>query len=857
MNAEERPPMPRIQVLHVKPRLPERLEPLRELAYNLRWAWDQDTIELFHRLDAELWEEVGHNPVELLGRVDQGRLERVMGDPGFLDHLDICHRRLTEHLAAATWYSRTHAGGKDLVVAYFSAEFGITESVRLYSGGLGVLAGDHLKSASELGIPLVGVGLAYHQGYFKQYLNADGWQQEVYLDQDFFNLPLVLQEGSDGDPMTVTVRFPGRDVRCCIWLAQVGRVALYLLDTNLEANLPHDRNITRRLYGGDAETRIQQEIVLGIGGLRALRALGIDPDVCHMNEGHAAFLGVERARQIMKEHGVDYDTARQTTAASNIFTTHTPVPAGFDLFDRDLMEVYFADYVEDLALSFEDLMKLGRVDPENGGPFNMALFAVRHSSFRNGVSRLHGKVSRAMMRPWWPGYPQDEIPVESITNGIHLRSWISAELQETLHRHLGEAWTDDPADVELWRKVDGIPDEELWRVHQACKQRLVAFARRRLCSQIAAHGGSSEELAQAERVLDPERLTIGFARRFVTYKRATLLLRDMERLERMIKATETPVQFVFAGKAHPADGLGKEIIKRIVHFAQASGVRASVVFLENYDINVGRHLVQGVDVWLNTPRRPLEASGTSGMKAAVNGALNLSVLDGWWDEGFDPAVGWAIGHGERYDNDDYQDAVEASVLYDLLEREVVPLYYSRDDRGIPGGWIHKMRAAIRELSPVFNTNRMVSEYAERFYLPAAGRSRDLRRDHLQRMKGLVDWSRHVREHWSDVRVAQIVEQDGPELHVGDPVPVRVQVNLGRLRPEDVSVELYHGAADAEHHVRNGAVTRLEPAGEEDGLHWYAGVLTVPVSGLYGYTVRVRPRHSDALIPNELPLITWY
>ena len=771
--------------------------------------------------------------------------------------MDRAYSGLEELLARTAWFQRYHRQLDHLQIAYFSAEYGLAESLPLYSGGLGVLAGDHLKSASELGVPLVGVGLAYKVGYLKQYLNADGWQQEVYEENDFYNMSLDLEVDAEGHPLLVEVPFPGRTVKLQIWRAQVGRVPLYLLDSNVPENAPGDQRITYQLYGGDKETRIQHEIVLGIGGMRALATVGVRADVCHINEGHAAFLAVERVRQMMAEHGLDFEAARQVVIASSIFTTHTPVAAGFDVFEPGLVRKYLGAYVEGTDLPLEEVLRLGRPNPKDESqPFNMALFAVRNSSYRNAVSRLHGKVSRAMWAQEWKGYPQSEVPVDSITNGIHTRTWISPEMRALFSRYLGPGWSDNPADTAEWERVEEIPDEELWRTHVASKERLVAFARDRLARQIRNRGGSPKEAAAVRRALSPNRLTVGFARRFAAYKRATLLLRDPERLKRIINSPDRPVQFLFAGKAHPADTAGKELIKQLAHFARDPEVRDSVAFLENYDMDVARHMVQGVDVWLNTPRRPLEASGTSGMKAAANGVLNLSVLDGWWAEAYDSEVGWSIGHGETYEDPEYQDEVEANALYDLLERYVVPLYYQRDASGLPADWTQMMKRSIKRLAPVFNTNRMVGEYAERFYIPAAIRSRSLLSGERKRVLNLVEWKREVEEHWSEVRVEALEQSSENHLRVGSRVPVRVKVHLGALKPEQVSVELYHGLANTEREVEDGTVTPLQVKNAENGSWWYEGLLPCRKSGLYGYAVRVRPYHPDALVPNEVTWITW-
>ncbi len=851
---------PRYELLHVKPSLPERLSKLIDLAFNLRWVWHPDTAAVFERLDRKLWSSTRHNPIKMLGSLRQERLEWAAEDPVFLSHMDRAHDELQELIKGSAWYQRYHRDLNATRFAYFSAEFGITECLPLYSGGLGVLAGDHLKSASELGVPLVGVGLAYKVGYFNQYLNADGWQQEAYSENDFHNMPLELERKPDGSPVLVDLTVGPRQVQLQIWRAQVGRVPLYLLDSNLAENHPEDRRITHQLYGGDAETRIQHEIVLGIGGLRALEALGRDPDVCHINEGHAAFLVIERVRHMMRDRGLSFDEARQVVSASSIFTTHTPVPAGFDIFSRELMERYIGPFAHELGVPLESILTLGAAwDAAEPAEFNMALFAMRTTAFRNGVSRLHGRVSRRMWESEWEGLPDNEIPVASVTNGIHTRTWISHEMRTLLNRYLGPGWSDNPADQREWERVDQIPDEELWRTHLASKDRLVKFSRDRLQRQLRRRGGDVSEITEMGQVLDAERLTIGFARRFASYKRATLLFHDLERLKRIVNNPQRPVQFVFAGKAHPKDNAGKELIKGIIHAARDPELRHAFVFLENYDMFVARRLVQGCDVWLNTPRRPHEASGTSGMKAAANGVLNLSIIDGWWAEACSTDVGWGIGSGEEYAEGDeaLQDTIEANALYDILERRVVPLYYQQRN-GLPKAWISRMKSCLRNLAPVYNTNRMVSEYVDRFYVPAAHRVRTFLGDDPDRVRNLVRWSAWVREHWNEVVVHDVERGGNGEHTVGEVVPVQVTVSLGELKPEDVSVELYHGQTNAEREVEHGAVTPLAHAGDDgNGRHTFGGELRCGESGLYGFAVRVRPAHPDALVPHELALIRWY
>jgi starch phosphorylase len=850
----------------VIPSLPAKLERLRELANNLWWSWNHEAIELFRRLDRDLWESTGHNPVLILGTIRQERLEQAAEDDGFIAHCDRVCRVFDRYMEGqGTWYRKTYvdmAQGDGPCIAYFSAEFGLTESLGIYAGGLGILAGDHLKSASDLGLPFVAVGLLYQQGYFRQYLNPDGWQQELYPENDFYNMPVTLERQVSGAPLTVEVEYPGRVVKAQVWRAQVGRVPLYLLDTNIGDNRHEDRDITDQLYGGDHDLRIRQEILLGIGGIRALAALGIRPNVCHMNEGHSAFLALERICSLMQENQLSFAEAREAASAGHVFTTHTPVPAGIDWFHPDLVDHYFSFYYPRLGLSRHEFLGLGRMDPNDAnGYFCMAILAMRLANKVNGVSQLHGRVSREMWQEVWPQVPQEEVPITGITNGIHPRSWISHDMADLYDRYLGPRWIERPAELSVWQQVMRIPDEELWRTHERRRERLVAFARRRLREQLELRGGSPSELSQAEQVLNPEALTIGFARRFATYKRATLLFRDVERLVRIVGNKERPVQIVFAGKAHPRDNPGKDLIRQIVHQAREPEFRNRIVFIEDYDMIVARYLVQGVDVWLNTPRRPHEASGTSGMKATANGALNMSVLDGWWDEGYTPETGWAIGHGEEYTDDqaDYQDAVEANAIYDLFEKEIVPLFYERGRDGLPRGWIAKMKAAMRDHAGVFNTNRMVREYAERCYMPSAERDRLLGEDSLTRAKALAAWKARVYQQWPQLRIEK-VSTEGPEdqeLKVGNQLQVQAQIYLGSLNPTDVTVQLFYGKLNAEGLIVEGeAIPMLIAQSKGKGKYVFAGAITCTTSGRHGYALRIVPHHEDLGSPFEMGLILW-
>lgn len=851
----------------VLPRLPEKLQALQKLAYNLWWCWNHEAVGLFRRIDAELFEKVNHNPVKLLSQAGQERLELLANDEGFLAHLHRVEVTFDVYLNASTWY-QDRRGTKqsdtppkqEPCVAYFSAEFGLNESVPVYSGGLGVLAGDHLKAASDLGIPLVGVGLMYREGYFRQYLNVDGWQQERYPENDFFHLPLIPETNEEGAPILVSVDLPGRQVLSRIWRLQVGRVPLYLLDTNIPQNNPEDREITSRLYGGDRDMRIKQEMILGIGGVRALNAIGKPPTVCHMNEGHSAFCGLERIRELMEAHSLDFDTAKEAVIAGTVFTTHTPVPAGNDVFAPHLIDQYFSSFVPSLNMSLRDLLRLGRENPNDESEgFCMTVLALRLSNAANGVSKLHGEVSRAMWKRIWPDLPESEIPISHITNGVHTASWVSPDLIQLFDRYLGPTWREKPDDHQVWDKVEHIPDAELWRTHERRRERLVAFARERLQKQLNSRGAPPAEIARAEEVLDPEALTIGFARRFATYKRGALIFRNLERLSKILNHTNRPVQLIFSGKAHPHDNGGKELIKQIAHVARRPELRNRIVFIEDYDMAVARYLVQGVDVWLNNPRRPLEASGTSGMKVCCNGGLNLSVLDGWWDEAYNRHNGWAIGAGEEYNDLEYQDDVESRAIYDLLEEEIVPLYYQRSSDGIPRGWLRMMKETMTTIGPAFNTGRMVAEYFDRFYWPSVNRYQEMASDDLKRANELAHWRKHVHSGWSKIHVDAVEVNGSDPMHVGAALDVKVQVELGSLSPKDVEVQLFHGVLDSLGKIPQPKTVSMDHNGPppEGSNRWiYYGTIPCQTSGQHGFAVRVLPKHEDLPTTIEPGLITW-
>jgi starch phosphorylase len=797
----------------------------------------------------------------MLGRLKQEQLEELITDDSFMNQLERAGTRVSRYLNRKAWFARhheNHCHAEGAGIAYFSLEFGITESLRLYSGGLGVLAGDHLKSASDLGIPLVGVGLLYQKGYFKQYLNADGWQQESYPDNDFYNLALTLERDDDGMPLMVSLAFPGRDVDAQIWRADVGRVPLYLLDTNLDCNNREDQDITDSLYGGDLDMRLKQELLLGVGGLRALKALGVSPVVCHMNEGDSAFLAIEQISELMKDHDLSFEQASELARAGLVFTTHTPVPAGIVRFPSDLIGHYWGHRYAELGLNHDQFMALGRQNPQDRyEPFCMTILALRLAAYSNGVSKLHGEVSRKMFQDVWPGVPVDQVPIGSVTNGIHQQSWISRDMASLFERYLGPRWRQTPADAGLWSRVDRIPGAELWNTHERRRERMVSFVRERLRKQLGRRGASKAEMLAAEEVLNPEALTIGFARRFATYKRATLLFHDPDRLIKLLTDRERPVQVIFAGKAHPHDNPGKELIRQIVHFARRPELRSRVVFLEDYDMNLARYLVQGVDVWLNTPIRPHEASGTSGIKAAANGVLNMSILDGWWAEAFDPSVGWAIGFGEEYGDYNLQNHVESNAIYNLLEKEVVPLFYQRGSDRLPRRWIDMMKALMKKSCPIFNTHRMLQEYTEMFYIPSCERRERLVQNDMAALREFVEWKTRIRKQWPQIHIENVRSDIVTEISVDEPCNVWAEIYLGELEPQDVSVELYFGQVDANGDIINPHIVKMEGKEQDaESVYTFAGSIASHTSGQHGYTIRVVPSHPEQVSTFESGLILW-
>ena len=846
---------------NVKPSLPKNLEPLREIAKNLFWSWNIDAINLFRRMDRDLWQSTNHNPVLMLGMISQDKLQELSNDDGFISHMNRVYVELEVYLQEAKWYNKYYENGEERYIAYFSAEFGLTECLQIYSGGLGVLAGDHLKSASDLGLPLVGVGLCYKEGYFQQYLNNDGWQQERYTLTDFYNQPMELVENGKGEPIKIWLDFPGREVAFQIWNIQVGQVPLYLLDTNIPENSEVDREITKTLYGGNVETRIQQEIILGIGGIRALLAMGIKPLVCHMNEGHSAFLSLERIRYLIKNHNLSFAEAKEVGFFSNIFTTHTPVPAGIDVFPNELVEKYFGNfYRNELQISDKQFYKLGMILKDKApSNFNMAHLAMNMAGFVNGVSRLHGIVSKKMWVDGFKDVPFDEIPIDYVTNGIHTRSHLSNDMHELLYRYLGEGFIQDSSDVNIWKAIDDIPDEELWRTHERRRERLVAFARNRLKQQYISRGASHSDIQLAKEVLDASALTIGFARRFATYKRATLIFHDVERLASILFNKDKPVQLIIAGKAHPKDDEGKKLIQEIINLSKDANLRKRIVFLENYDMNIARYMVEGCDVWLNNPRRPLEASGTSGMKIIANGGLNFSVLDGWWDEAYNYKVGWKIGNGEEYKDLSYQDEVESSALYDTLENEIVPMFFDRGPDRLPRRWIATMKNSMKNLAPVYNTNRMVRQYCQKFYIPAKTNRKKLMESNWKEAKLFTNWKEKLITNWNEISFVKInYDQLESNVKVGYKYKISAEINLGNLTPDDVEVQIYYGRADYKNEPNSNTYVIMKCLTKKSsvGKYKYEGEIDCSNTGQFGWTLRILPNHPLLINKFELGLIKW-
>ncbi len=848
--------MKNFQTYQVHPNIPANLAFLEKLSRNMWWCWKKDAIELFRRMDPARWVESGRNPIAFLAKIPQSRFERLAEDDGYRAHLQRVEKDFENWVLDATTESSLSFQPNE-TIAYFSMEFGLHESLPLFAGGLGILAGDHLKASSNLALPLCGIGLMYREGYFRQYLNQEGWQQEDYPQTNIFNLPVERIKDNEGNDLTISIQGPEGPILARVWKIMVGRIALFLLDTNVAENPFSAREITSRLYAADAKIRLAQEMLLGIGGLRALAAMGIKAKVVHMNEGHSAFAGLQRLVQIMTDHAVDLKTALEIVPRTTVFTTHTPVAAGHDEFAVDLVKPYLKEFENKLGIPVDEILSWGKPEGSNAdAPLSMFILALRMSAYCNGVSELHGSVARRMWSFVWPERPEEEVPISHVTNGIHVPSFISQEFGYLFDRYLGPEWYLSSRKPENIHRIDGIYDQELWRGHEMNRSNLVRTCREQLVEQYKRRNAPRIVLEAVQSALDPDTLTIAFARRFATYKRATLLLQDEKRLTAIINDQKRPVQFIFAGKAHPRDNEGKELIKKIFQFASKPEVRDRFVFLEDYDMHLARHLLQGADVWLNTPRRPFEACGTSGMKAAVNGVLNVSILDGWWCEGYSEERGWRIGNGEEHNDHNYQDAVESQALYNVLENEVIPCFYDRKNGDLPKCWVKKMKASMKMAMESFCSLRMVTDYENRYYLPAARQGDLLLAENADKAKKLTEQVKRLRSLWKNIQINPPVRQSAEPYRVGDSFQVTAEVNLAELAPDEVEVELYYGnlkSLEVLSASRIEPMTVLEDRG--NGHHLYGCNLKCDVSGRFGFTVRVSPR-GDERIKSTPRLLTW-
>ncbi|MFZ2631199.1 MAG: alpha-glucan family phosphorylase [Desulfosalsimonadaceae bacterium] len=843
-----------IQTFQVYPKVPEPLAFAEKLVRNMWWSWNLDAIELIRRIDPRLWTQSGRNPIHFFSLIPQKQLESIAGDDGFMAHLHRVQAAFEKEVEMPPNLIKEESGING-TVAYFSMEYGIHESLPLFAGGLGMLAGDHLKAASDRGTPLVAVGLLYRKGYFHQFMDQNGWQQEHYPETDLYQLPVERALDVNGRNLFITVQGPDGDIHAQVFKIMVGRVPLFLIDSNVRTNSPEKRDITSRLYVADAKNRLAQEILLGIGGMRALETMGIHPAVCHLNEGHCSFVGIERAAHMMQKHNLDLKTTLEVIPRTTVFTTHTPVAAGHDEFPVDLVKPYLQPFVDKFQIPLDEIISLGQNHPNE--PFSMFALGLRMSQYCNGVSELHGKVARGMWSHLWPGRSKDETPIGHITNGVHVPSWVSIENSMLFERYISPNWS-----LKTWRqpeiidRIDDIYDEELWRAHEMCRVRLVRTCRNLMVQQYGRRNAPKSIMEGAATVLDHEALTIGFARRFATYKRAYLLLRDPARLEAILTSKEFPVQIIIAGKAHPRDNDGKEVIRKLIEFAQKSSIRQRFIFLEDYDPYIARHLVQGCDVWLNTPRRPYEACGTSGIKAAANGVLNLSVLDGWWCEGYTEETGWRIGNGEEYTDYEYQDDVESQALYNVLENDVIPCFYNRKLNDTPIAWLKMMKASIKMALQQFCAHRMVGKYVESSYIPASHQFHELLAEGGNSARQLLALHERLKTQWKMIKIDHPVRDAEGPFRTSDQMNVSASVFLGNIRPEEVTVELCCGRVKAVDELEVLNVRRMDLVEEQGGGRYkYGTTVLCETAGRFGLTTRVVPS-GDNHLKYTPGLITW-
>lgn len=844
----------------VNPQLPKRIEKLGEISNNLWWSWNTEFLRLFQKIDRDLWEQCGKNPVKFLRRVSQENLERVSKDITFLKEYDKIADNFTNYMNSKnTWFSSKYSNNKKDLIAYFSAEYGLDQTIPIYSGGLGILSGDHLKSASDLGLPLVGVGLLYKNGYFNQKINGYGQQETEYHNIDLYDLPINPVKDEKGEDLTIFVKFPKRRLYLKVWQINVGRVKLYLLDSDIPKNNEEDRNVTLRLYGGDQEMRIRQEIVLGMAGVSLLtKYLGLKPTVYHMNEGHSAFLNLEIIKNIIKEKQVSFEVAKDIASSKTVFTTHTPVPAGNDIFPIALVEKYFKDFWPRLGISREEFLKLGmKPGPELDEGFNMGILALKIAGKKNGVSKLHGAVSRELFSEVWPNIAANESPIGYVTNGIHTCTWLAPRLKELYNKYLIPYWQDNMHQDYVWEKIKNIPDDKLWLAHIERKRKLINLVKENTTERLRRSGYGYEEINEIVSKLDPDALTIGFARRFATYKRATLIFKDIERMTQIMNNTGKPVQLIFAGKAHPADKEGQDLIKYIHEISMMPQFKGKIFLLENYNIAMSRYLISGVDVWLNNPRRPMEASGTSGQKASVNGVINFSVLDGWWAEGYTQNNGWTIGTNAEYDSYEAQDMADSQSMYHTLEEKIIPIYYDRDKNGISKKWLELMKNSIITTGGKYSTARMLVDYTNELYIPLCNLTKKYYED-IDNVAAYNSWKKDLYVNWKDIKITQGNNLDNITMDAGNNIEVACEVQLPNIDIENVSVEVYYGKILENGIVENVSIIpmQLQEIDEEHKKYYFTAKIELTSGGNYGYTFRVMPRHEMLLEPANLDLVKW-
>lgn len=844
----------------VNPQLPKRIEKLSEISNNLWWSWNTEFLRLFKTIDNDLWETCEKNPVKFLKQVSQERLEAVSKNVEFLKEYDKLARQFEDYMNSKnTWFANNYPENKNDLIAYFSAEYGLDRTIPIYSGGLGILSGDHLKSASDLGIPLVAVGLLYKNGYFHQKINGYGDQETEYINIELSNLPINPVKDKNGEDLIIYVKFPKRRLYLKVWQINVGRIKLYLLDSDIEKNNPEDRDVTLRLYGGDQEMRIRQEIVLGMGGTNLLtRALGLNPTIYHMNEGHSAFLILELIKNIIKEKQVSFDVARDIASSKTVFTTHTPVPAGNDIFPLDLVDKYFKDFWPRLGLDREEFLRLGMKPSQMLEPgFNMGILALKVAGKKNGVSKLHGAVSRELFGDVWPDIAANESPITYVTNGIHTCSWLSPKLKELYNKYLMPYWQDNIHEDKIWEKINNIPDKTLWETHQDRKEKLLKLVKDNTTQRLRRSGYSYEEINEITSKLNPNALTIGFARRFATYKRATLIFKDLERITQILNNSEKPVQLIFAGKAHPADKEGQDLIKRIHEISMMPQFKGKIFLLENYNIAMSQYLVSGVDVWLNNPRRPMEASGTSGQKASVNGVINFSVLDGWWAEGYNQENGWTIGTNAEYNSYEEQDIADSQSMYRTLEDKIIPTYYNKNEEGISPKWIRIMKNSIISTGGKYSTARMLVDYTNNLYMPLC----NLTKKYYKNVDTVAEynlWKKNLYINWKDIKITQTNNLDNITIDAGNNIEVKCEVELPNVDLDNITVECYYGKILDNGIVENVSIIPMKLTGkdEENKKYEYTTKIELKTGGNYGYTFRVMPRHEMLLDAENLNLVKW-